>query len=177
MTPREEEMHKASQLTALTYMISGCLGYSIENLFRYLDSKNLVMDMEEKRVVNRIKTQLSQLKTNLYTLENLAFKVMDKDEEGKLAYEDATHIYWAAFLLLVDRGGTDELCDLRLKAMIDILSKYKSLLNLPGMKTAYSMAFAQVSQAISEGKYKQEDFKNALQVYDEDGAKEIKGKI
>ncbi len=27
----------------------------------------------------------------------------------KLAYEDATHIYWAAFLALLDRGGTDNL--------------------------------------------------------------------
>lgn len=26
-----------------------------------------------------------------------------KDEEARLAYEDATHIYWALFMILVDR--------------------------------------------------------------------------
>lgn len=177
MTQREEEIHKASQLTSLTYMIGGCLNYSIENLFKYLDFKNVVLEGKEKMVLNRIKQQLTQLKSNLYTLEDLAFKVMGSDEEAKLAYEDATHIYWAAFLLLVDRGGTDELCDLRLKALIDILSKYKSLLDLPGMKTAYSMAFGQVSKAISEGKYKTSDFKNLLQICDEDRLKDPESKI
>lgn len=177
MTPREEEMHKASQLTSLTYMVSGCLGYSIENLFRYLDTKNIIMDSREKMLFNRIKSQISQLKSNLRTLESLAFKVMADDEEGKLAYEDATHIYWAAFLLLVDRGGTDELCDLRLKAIMDILSKYKSLLHLPGMEVAYMMAFGQVSRAIADGKYKKSDFKNLLEVCNENRTKGSKSKI
>lgn len=118
-----EEYQNASKLTALTYMIAGCLGYSIENLFKYLD---------------------------------------------------ATHIYWAAFLVLLDRGGTDNLCDLRLRALVDKISPYKSLLRLPGMSLAYQMAFAQVSNAISKGEFSKEDFKNLLEVY-EDGAKKTKG--
>ena len=47
-----------------------------------------------------------------WLLSGLAFKVMATDEDGKLAYEDATHIYWAAFLALLDRGGTDNVCEM-----------------------------------------------------------------
>jgi hypothetical protein len=99
---------------------------------------------------------------------------MATDEDGKLAYEDATHIYWAAFLVLLDRGGTDNLCDLRLMALVDKISIYKSLLNLPGMKLSYQMAFAQVTKAISKGEFSKEDFKNLLEVY-EDGTEKTKG--
>lgn len=169
-----EEFKKASQLTALTYMVAGCLNYSIEDLNRYLDSTNLHISGPEKMLFNRIKTQIHQLQSNLYTLEGLVFKVMAKDEAGKLAYEDATHIYWAAFLLLLDRGGTDSLCDLRLMALVDKLSIYKSLLKLPGMKLAYQAAFAQVTHAINRGEFSKEDFKNLLEVY-EDGIKETQG--
>ena len=162
----QKEIDNASKLTALTYMVAGCLGYSIENLLKYLDGV--------KMLLNRLKTQLSQVQTNLTTLEGLAFKVMATDEDGKLAYEDATHIYWAAFLALLDRGGTDNLCDLRLMALVDKISIYKSLLNLPGMKLSYQMAFAQVTKAISKGEFSKEDFKNLLEVY-EDGTEKTKG--
>ena len=169
-----EEYQNASKLTALTYMIAGCLGYSIENLFKYLDATNLKVSGQEKMLFNRAKTQLHQLQTNLTTLEDMAFKVMATDEDGKLAYEDATHIYWALFMTLVDRGGTDNLCDLRFKALIDIIGKYESILHLPGLDTAYHCAFAQVSKAIQEGKYSKEDFKNLLKVH-ENGTEETKG--
>ena len=170
----QKEIDNASKLTALTYMVAGCLGYSIENLFAYLDAANLKLSGQEKMLFNRLKTQLSQVQTNLSTLEGLAFKVMATDDDGKLAYEDATHIYWAAFLVLLDRGGTDNLCDLRLMALVDKLSVYKSLLNLPGMKLAYQMAFSQVSKAIGNGEFSKEDFKNLLEVY-EDRTEKIKG--
>ena len=169
-----EEYQNASKLTALTYMIAGCLGYSIENLFKYLDATNLKVSGQEKMLFNRVKTQLHQLQTNLTTLEDMAFKVMATDEDGKLAYEDATHIYWAVFLVLLDRGGTDNLCDLRLMALVDKVSIYKSLLNLPGMKLSYQMAFAQVTKAISKGEFSKEYFKNLLEVY-EDGTEKTKG--
>lgn len=174
----QKEIYNASKLTALTYMVAGCLGYSIENLLKYLDGVNLRLNLrlsgQEKMLLNRLKTQLSQVQTNLTTLEGLAFKVMATDEDGKLAYEDATHIYWAAFLALLDRGGTDNLCDLRLMALVDKISIYKSLLNLPGMKLSYQMAFAQVTKAISKGEFSKEDFKNLLEVY-EDGTEKTKG--
>lgn len=169
----QKEIDNASKLTALTYMVAGCLGYSIENLLKYLDVVNLRLSGQEKMLLNRLKTQLSQVQTNLTTLEGLAFKVMATDEDGKLAYEDATHIYWAAFLALLDRGGTDNLCDLRFKALIDKMAPYKSLLHLPGMDVAYRCAFAQVSKAIQDGKYSKEDFKNLLQY--ENGTEETKG--
>ena len=169
----QKEIDNASKLTALTYMVAGCLGYSIENLLKYLDGVNLRLSGQEKMLLNRLKTQLSQVQTNLTTLEGLAFKVMATDEDGKLAYEDATHIYWAAFLALLDRGGTDNLCDLRLMALVDKISIYKSLLNLPGMKLSYQMAFAQVTKAISKGEFSKEDFKNLLEVY-EDGTEKTK---
>lgn len=86
----QKEIDNASKLTALTYMVAGCLGYSIENLLKYLDVVNLRLSGQEKMLLNRLKTQLSQVQTNLTILEGLAFKVMATDEDGKLAYEDAT---------------------------------------------------------------------------------------
>ena len=87
----QKEIDNASKLTALTYMVAGCLGYSIENLFKYLDVVNLRLSGQEKMLLNRLKTQLSQVQTNLTTLEGLAFKVMATDEDGKLAYEDGLY--------------------------------------------------------------------------------------
>lgn len=169
----EEDILNANRLSSLTYMVAACLNFSIENLNRQLRLCNLQLVGRDKMLFNRIKTQIEQLQSNLNILEDLAFGVM-KDEEARLAYEDATHIYWAAFLALLDRGGTDNLCDLRLMALVDKISIYKSLLNLPGMKLSYQMAFAQVTKAISKGKFSKEDFKNLLEVY-EDGTEKTKG--
>lgn len=169
----EEQIMNTNRLSSLTYMISACLEFSIQNLNRQLDLCNLRLVGRDKMVFNRVRSQIEQLQSNLKLLEDLAFGVM-KDEDARLAYEDATHIYWAAFLVLLDRGGTDNLCDLRLRALVDKISPYKSLLRLPGMSLAYQMAFAQVSNAISKGEFSKEDFKNLLEVY-EDGAKKTKG--
>ena len=169
----EEDILNANRLSSLTYMVAACLNFSIENLNRQLRLCNLQLVGRDKMLFNRLKTQIEQLQSNLNILEDLAFGVM-KDEEARLAYEDATHIYWALFMTLVDRGGTDNLCDLRFKALIDIIGKYESILHLPGLDTAYHCAFAQVSKAIQEGKYSKEDFKNLLKVH-ENGTEETKG--
>lgn len=169
----EEDILNANRLSSLTYMVAACLNFSIENLNRQLRLCNLQLVGRDKMLFNRIKTQIEQLQSNLKLLEDLAFGVM-KDEDARLAYEDATHIYWALFMTLVDRGGTDNLCDLRFKALIDIIGKYESILHLPGLDTAYHCAFAQVSKAIQEGKYSKEDFKNLLKVH-ENGTEETKG--
>lgn len=169
----EEDILNANRLSSLTYIVAACLNFSIENLNRQLRLCNLQLVGRDKMLFNRIKTQIEQLQSNLNILEDLAFGVM-KDEEARLAYEDATHIYWALFMVLVDRGGTDNLCDLRLMALVDKISIYKSLLNLPGMKLSYQMAFAQVTKAISKGEFSKEDFKNLLEVY-EDGTEKTKG--
>lgn len=169
----EEQIRDANRLSALAYMVSACLNFSIENLNRQLDLCNLKLVGRDKMLFNRIHNQVEQLQRNLKILEELAFGVM-KDEEARLSYEDATHIYWALFMTLVDRGGTDNLCDLRFKALIDIIGKYESILHLPGLDTAYHCAFAQVSKAIQEGKYSKEDFKNLLKVH-ENGTEETKG--
>lgn len=169
----EEQIRDTNRLSALAYMVSACLNFSIENLNRQLDLCNLKLVGRDKMLFNRIHNQVEQLQQNLKTLEELAFGVM-KGEEARLSYEDATHIYWALFMTLVDRGGTDNLCDLRFKALIDIIGKYESILHLPGLDTAYHCAFAQVSKAIQEGKYSKEDFKNLLKVH-ENGTEETKG--
>lgn len=168
----EEQIMNTNRLSSLTYMVAACLNFSIENLNRQLRLCNLQLVGRDKMLFNRIKAQIEQLQSNLNILEDLAFGVM-KDEEARLAYEDATHIYWALFMILVDRGGTDNLCDLRFKALIDIIGKYESILHLPGLDTAYHCAFAQVSKAIQDGKYSKEDFKNLLQY--ENGTEETKG--
>lgn len=170
----EEQIRDANRLSALAYMVSACLNFSIENLNRQLDLCNLKLVGRDKMLFNRIHTQVEQLQQNLKTLEELAFGVM-KDEEARLSYEDATHIYWALFMTLVDRGGTDNLSDLRFKAMLDMIGKYKSLLHLPGLDIVYRCAVAQVSKAIQEGKYTKEDFKNLLEIYDENRTEETKG--
>lgn len=61
-------------------------------------------------------------------------------------------------------------------ALVDKISIYKSLLNLPGMKLSYQMAFAQVSKAIGNGEFSKEDFKNLLEVY-EDRTEKLKVKF
>lgn len=50
----QKEIDNASKLTALTYMVAGCLGYSIENLLKYLDVVNLRLSGQEKMLLNRL---------------------------------------------------------------------------------------------------------------------------
>lgn len=171
----EKQKRDANRMVSLTYMVSSCLGFSIEGMDKYLRMYNLHLAGRDKQLFNRIQAQIKQLKSNLNLLEELAFGVMGKNEEDTLAYEDSIHIYWAAFLILVDRAGTDELCDLRFKALIDLIRKYKSHLQLPGVEMAYEMAFMQVENAIKEGKYSKSDFKHLLEVPNENRTKETKG--
>ena len=111
----EEQIMNTNRLSSLTYMISACLEFSIQNLNRQLDLCNLRLVGRDKMVFNRVRSQIEQLQSNLKLLEDLAFGVM-KDEDARLAYEDATHIYWALFMTLVDRGGTDNLCDFKIQS-------------------------------------------------------------
>ena len=159
-----EELKNANRLTSLTYMVAACLNFSIEELNHFLSKTNLELHGKDKQLFNYIKSQLNKLKFALKDLENLAFKGMGEDEEAKLSYEDAIHIYWAAFITLIDRGGIDNLCDIRLMALVDKISRYESLLNFPDMATIYNMAFMQIRDAIESGKYSKEDFKSLLKV-------------
>lgn len=175
MATKEQQIN-ANRLSSLTYMIAACLGYSIDELFNYLDKSDLKLIRRDKMIFNQAREQIKRLKGNLTTLEELAFEIIRKDQDAIAAYEDATQIYWVAFKTLLDRGGTDDLCDLRLKALVDIIGKYKSLLHLPGLRNDYQRAFLGVSRQIKEGYFTKEDFKNLLEVY-EDKSEEIEGKV
>lgn len=175
MATKEQQIN-ANRLSSLTYMIAACLGYSIDELFNYLDKSDLKLVRRDKMIFNQAREQIKRLKGNLTTLEELAFEIIRKDQDAIAAYEDATQIYWVAFKTLLDRGGTDDLCDLRLKALVDIIGKYKSLLHLPGLGNDYQRAFLGVSRQIKEDYFTKEDFKNLLEVY-EDKSEEIEGKV
>ena len=161
---------EANRQVTLTYMIAGCLGYSIENMFKFLERFNMVLAGKDKYIFNQLRPALKRVQFLLQDLENESLKVMSQDDTGEdlLSYEDAVHIYWYMFLLMVDRGGTDGKYDLRLKALCDKLERYKSLLHLPGMETARFMAFNQVDKAIDEGKYTTDDYKHLLEYESQD---------
>lgn len=160
----------ANRYVTLTYMVSGCLGYAIENMENLLERSSLKLAGKDKYLFNRLKPALKRVQFLLQDLENESMKVMTQDPSGDdvLAYEDAVHIYWYMFLLLVDRGGTDSKYDLRLKALCDMIEKYKSLLDIPGMALARFAAFNQVEKAIEEGKYSTNDYKNLLEYESKD---------
>lgn len=175
----KNHLRDAGRLSSLTFMIAGCLGYAIEDMQTYLDNHNLVMKGRDKHLFNQLKPLLKRVQFLLNDLEKEAFKVMATDEDpdnATLSYEDATHIYWYLFLLMVDRGGTDNLYDLRLMAFADMIAKYKSQLNLPIMNTARFMAFNQVDKAMREGKYPKEILKNLIHE-DENKSETFEGKI
>lgn len=155
----------ANRYVTLTYMISGCLGYAIENMESLLKRSNLRLAGKDKYLFNQLKFALKRVQFLLQDLENESMKVMmeDKDGDAVLSYEDTVHIYWYMFLLMIDRGGTDSKYDLRLKALCDMIEKYKSLLGMPGMALARFAAFNQVDKAIEEGKYSANDFKKLLE--------------
>lgn len=159
----EKLITDGNRLTTLTYMMAGCLGYSIENLQRYLDNHNLNLAGKDKYYFNQLKQALTRVNYILKNLENEAFKIIGTDNDAVLAYEDGTHIYWYLFLLIVDRGGTDRLYDLRLQAICSEIEKLKSLLHIPGLDIAKKMAFAQVINAMEDNQYSEEDLKNLLQ--------------
>ena len=175
----KNHLRDAGRITSLTYMIAGCLGYAIEDMQKYMEDHKLVMKGRDKYMFNQLKPLLNRLKFLLNDLEKEAFKVMATDEDpdnATLAYEDATHIYWYLFLIMVDRGGTDKFYDLRLMAFCDMIQKYKSLLELPNMNMARFMAFNQVDKALRKGKYPKEILQNVI-LEDENKRETFEGKI
>lgn len=162
----KNSLKNANRLTTLTYMMAGCLGYAIEDMQKYIEGNNLVMKGRDKHIFNQLKQALNRVKFLLNDLENEAFKVMASDDdpdEATLSYEDATHIYWYLFLLMVDRGGTDNIYDLRLMALCDLIAQYKSQLDLPNLPITRWVAFNQVNKALKEGKYSKETLKKLLE--------------
>lgn len=173
------KLTNANRITTLTYMLCGCLGYAIDNMEKYLQNYNLKLLGKDKYMFNQLKPALKRVQFLLNDLEKEAFKVMSTDEdpdEASLSYEDATHIYWYLFLLMVDRGGTDGIYDLRLMALCDLISQYKSQLQLPTLPLAEWTAFNQVEKALSEGKYSVETLKHILEK-DESSSETFESKI
>ena len=171
---REKEIDNGRKLSGVSYMVGGCLGYCMEKLVKQLDVVNVRLSGEEKMLVKGLKSELCEVESNVSSLEGLGFKVMGRDEDGKVGYEDGRDIYWGGFLGLVDRGGSDKLWELRLMGLVDKIRMYKCVVNLGGMKVCYEMGFGEVSKGIRKGEFSKEEFKKVLEVYEE-GSEKSKG--
>ncbi len=79
----QKEIDNASKLTALTYMVAGCLGYSIENLLKYLDVVNLRLSGQEKMLVEFLKA-LSDSDIEVHTHPDVMINLDFKDILAKL---------------------------------------------------------------------------------------------
>ena len=58
----EEQIMNTNRLSSLTYMISACLEFSIQNFNYQLDQCNLRLVGRDKMVFNRVRSQIEQLR-------------------------------------------------------------------------------------------------------------------
>lgn len=175
---KEEVITRVNRVSCLAHYMASCTLFTIDHLNDLLKENNLEMKGNDKHLFNQLHITLKRAKYLIEDLEKSAFKSMGDLEEDSLVYEDTIHQYFYIFLLILDRTGTDPNSDLRAKAFVDIIEKYKSQ-KIFGLDTWLSwykhIAFGQVDKAIKEGKYSKEDFKNLLQYENPD--KELESKI
>ena len=101
----EEQIMNTNRLSSLTYMISACLEFSIQNLNRQLDLCNLRLVGRDKMVFNRVIGKYESILhlPGLDTAYHCAFAQVSKAiQEGKYSKEDFKN------LLKVHENRTEE---------------------------------------------------------------------
>lgn len=162
----------ANRMVNTAYMIAGVLDQSLSDMVIALEGAKLRLNHEDKRLVNRIKTQVTQLRTNIEILRSVS--VLSADTETQDCYDDTVLRFYVVFIRLLEIAGIDELCDLRFYSLFKRLEKYHRNLALPSSDYNSKIAFAEIDRNITEGKYPKEIMKI---LFNEDGDKQTEGKV
>jgi hypothetical protein len=157
----------ADKVINVTYMLSGVLEQSFQEMDEILDRLYKRLHHEDRRLINSIRKNIKFLNSNIESLRTHSLSKMD--EETVECFDDTTLRFYVIFMKLLEIAGMDYLCDLRLYSLYNLLDKYQSLTitSYPKLDSRAKIAFLQVKRDIENGQYSAEDMKNVFKLKDE----------
>lgn len=161
---------EADKVINVTYMLSGVLEQSFQEMDEILDRLHKRLHHEDRRLINSIRKHIKFLNSNIESLRTHSLSKMD--EETVECFDDTTLRFYVIFMKLLEVAGIDYLCDLRLYSLYNLLDsvrldKYQSLTSYPKLDSRAKIAFLQVKRDIENGQYSAEDMKNVFKLKDE----------
>lgn len=155
---------EADKVINVTYMLSGVLEQSFQEMDEILDRLHKTLHHEDRRLINSIRKHIRFLNSNIESLRTHSLSKMD--EETVECFDDTILRFYVIFMKLLEVAGIDYLCDLRL-SLYNLLDKYQSLTSYPKLDSRAKIAFLQVKRDIESGQYSAEDMKNVFKLKDE----------
>lgn len=156
---------EADKVINVTYMLSGVLKQSFQEMDEILDRLHKTLHHEDRRLINSIRKHIRFLNSNIESLRTHSLSKMD--EETVECFDDTILRFYVIFMKLLEVAGIDYLCDLRLYSLYNLLDKYQSLISYPKLDSRAKIAFLQVKRDIESGQYSAEDMKNVFKLKDE----------
>lgn len=153
---------EADKVINVTYMLSGVLEQSFQEMDEILDRLHKTLHHEDRRLINSIQKHIRFLNSNIESLRTHSLSKMDEE-----TVECFTLRFYVIFMKLLEVAGIDYLCDLRLYSLYNLLDKYQSLTSYPKLDSRAKIAFLQVKRDIENGQYSAEDMKNVFKLKDE----------
>lgn len=155
----------ADKVINVTYMLSGVLEQSFQEMDDILERLHKRLHHEDRRLITSIRKHIKFLNSNIESLRTHSLAKMD--EETVECFDDTTLRFYVIFMKLLEVAGIDYLCDLRLYSLYNLLDKYQSLISYPKLDFRAKIAFLQVKRDIESGQYSAEDMKNVFKLKDE----------
>lgn len=163
----------ANRKVNLTYLIAGAYVQALEIANKAMDWSNLELVKRDKKLTKEISKLSRRL---LYLIDELQKgSVLCMSEEDSLVHEDTLHMFFALFMTIIDRAGTDEFSDLRLLNMYNIITKYESLVKFDFLDIKDKIAFSYLKEKIEKDPtMKIDDQGNILVTVRENGTDTVK---
>lgn len=162
----QDELRKgADKVINVTYMLSGVLEQSFQEMDDILERLHKRLHHEDRRLITSIRKHIKFLNSNIESLRINSLSKMD--EETVECFDDTTLRFYVIFMKLLEIAGIDYLCDLRLYSIYKLLDKYQSLTEYPRLYHQANIAFLQVKRDIENGMYSAEDMKKVFKLKDE----------
>lgn len=162
----QDELRKgADKVINVTYMLSGVLEQSFQEMDDILEGLHKRLHHEDRRLITSIRKHIKFLNSNIESLRTHSLAKMD--EETVECFDDTTLRFYVIFMKLLEIAGIDCLCDLRLYSIYKLLDKYQSLTEYPRLDHQANIAFLQVKRDIENGMYSAEDMKKVFKLKDE----------
>lgn len=162
----QDELRKgADKVINVTYMLSGVLEQSFQEMDDILERLHKRLHHEDRGLITSIRKYIKFLNSNIESLRTHSLSKMD--EETVECFDDTTLRFYVIFMKLLEIAGIDYLCDLRLYSIYKLLDKYQSLTEYPRLYYQANIAFLQVKRDIENGMYSAEDMKKVFKLKDE----------
>lgn len=159
----QDELRKgADKVINVTYMLSGVLEQSFQEMDDILERLHKRLPHEDRRLITSIRKHIKFLNSNIESLRTHSLAKMDEE-----TVECFDLRFYVIFMKLLEIAGIDYLCDLRLYSLYTLLDKYQSLTSYPQLDSRAKIAFLQVKRDIENGQYSAEDMKNVFKLKDE----------